>query len=276
MRGYSLVASPTLYPGQRLRARILADGGNAGLVTVGLHTRVYKADETLDVLRGPARPLAPGEAVLLEWTVPPTDGAPIAEAGVELSSETRADGTLYVDWLTWDGAPDISLGRPEMGGEVWQRAWVNAADHAHFGGAARPYRLMQDEGVGLLIQGEREWRDYAVSAGVTPALAASAGIAACVQGQKRYYALLLCRGGKARLVKALDGVTTLAEADFPWELDRPYTLTLRTNGGLLEGRIDDTVTLTAEDRDRPLESGAVALIVEEGRIDCGPVRVMPA
>jgi ADP-ribosylglycohydrolase len=276
MRGYTLVASPTLYPGQRLRARVVADGENAGPVTAGLHVRAYNAGETLDVRRGPARSLAPGEAALLEWSVPPADGMPIAEVGVEISSETRADGTLYLDWLTWDGTPEVALGRPEAGGEVWQRAWVNAADHAHFGSAARPYRLMQDEGAGLLIQGEREWRDYEVSAAVTPALALSAGIATCVQGQKRYYALLLCRGGKARLVKALDGVSTLAEAEFPWELDRPYTLTLRTNGGRLEGRIDGGPTLAAEDRDRPLESGAVALIVEEGRIDCGPVTVRSA
>jgi hypothetical protein len=169
----------------------------------------------------------------------------------------------------------VTLGRPEAGGGLWQRAWVNAADHAHFGSAERPYRLMQDVGTGLLIQGEREWRDYTVSVTVTPALARSAGIAACVQGQKRYIALLLCRDGTARLVKALDGLTTLAEAPFAWELDQPYTLTLTTRGGRLEGRVND-VTLEATDRDRPLESGAVALVVEEGRIDAGPVQIRPA
>jgi ADP-ribosylglycohydrolase len=287
MRGYSLLASPSLYPGQTIRAQVIADDANTAPIQFCLYVRVYNAEESLTVHRSPAQTLdviptplpAPGRGrgrgYPLTWTAPDTGGSPIAEVGVEIASDTRADGTLYLDWLTWDGAPDVLLGRPEAGGDVWHRAWVNAADHAHFGGAARPYRVMQDEGVGLLIQGEREWRDYTVSAAVTPALAASAGIAACVQGQKRYLALLLCRDGKARLVKALDGLTTLAEADFAWEYDRPYTLSLRTNGSQIEGRVDDALTLTAEDRDRPLQSGAVALVVEEGRIDCGPVRVAP-
>ena len=47
-------------------------------------------------------------------------------------------------------------------------------------------------------------------------MAKAAGIAARVQGLRRYYALLLCDDGKARLIKALDGDTVLAEAEFPW------------------------------------------------------------
>jgi ADP-ribosylglycohydrolase len=288
MRGYGLLASPSLYPGQTIRASVAVDGANTAPIQVSLHVRVYNAEESLVVHRGATQTLDPlpaplpasgrrrGRGSLLTWTAPQTGGAPIAEVGVEIASDTRADGTLYLDWLTWDGAPDVTLGRPEAGGDVWQRAWVNAADHVHFGVATRPYRVMQDEGVGLLIQGEREWRDYVVSATVTPALAASAGIAACVQGQKRYLALLLCRDGKARIVKALDGLATLAEVDFAWEYDHPYALHLETRGTRIEGRIDDVVTLTAEDRDRPLESGAAALVVEEGRIDCGPVQIAPA
>lgn len=283
MRGYSLLASPSLSPGQRVRARLLADPASTVPVTVGLHARVYRSDESLDLLRGPARLLAPGEATLLEWQVPATDGQPLAEVGVEITSEPRADGILYLDWLTWDGAPDVVLGCPEGSGSPWQRAWVNAADHVHFGNPSRPYRVMQDEGTGLLIQGEREWRDYTVSATVTPALARSAGIAACVQGLRRYVALLLCRDGKVRLVQALDGLTTLAETEFAWEFDRAYALSLTTRGTRLEGRVDDAVVLRAgpvspgqHPHDRSLETGAVALIVEEGRIDVGPVRVQPA
>jgi len=56
-----------------------------------------------------------------------------------------------------------------------------------------PYRLIQNEGMGLLIQGTREWRDYQVRAAVTPHMATSAGIGARVQGLQRYYALLLCQ-----------------------------------------------------------------------------------
>jgi len=93
-----------------------------------------------------------------------------------------------------------------------------------------PFRLIQNRGRGLLIQGTREWTDYEVRAAVVPETVAGAGVAARVQGMRRYYALLLCDDDTIRLVRELDGATTLAEAPFrrrqyaePHELaqDRP-------------------------------------------------------
>jgi hypothetical protein len=155
-----------------------------------------------------------------------------------------------------------------------RRAWVQAADRAELWGSGLG-RVMQGEGTGLLIQGTREWRDYEVSTAVTPRLAEAAGIAACVQGQQRYVALLLCRDGKARLVRGLDGETVLAEADFPWLLDETYTLALETRGTRYIGRINGRLVLEADDAGSPLTSGAVALVCREGRLDMGEVRVRP-
>jgi hypothetical protein len=114
-----------------------------------------------------------------------------------------------------------------------------------------------------------------VSAEVTPRLAEAAGIAACVQGQRRYVALLLCRDGKARLVRGLDGETVLAEADFTWSLDETYTLALQTEGTRYRGRINGQLLLEADDPGSPLSSGAIALVCREGRLDGGEVRVKP-
>ena len=87
---------------------------------------------------------------------------------------------------------------------MWRRAWVDGVDQ--YGSRwPEPYRLVQNHGTGLLIQGTRDWTDYRVSAPITPHLVASAGIGARVQGMRRYYALLLAEGGTVRLVKALDG-----------------------------------------------------------------------
>ena len=47
--------------------------------------------------------------------------------GSRSSRPRRAPGAVYLDWLTWDGAPDVTLGRPE-GGEMWRRAWVDGVD----------------------------------------------------------------------------------------------------------------------------------------------------
>src|SRR5262249_52703979 len=44
MRGYGLLASPTLYPGQAAKAALSADAANSGPVTCRLYLRVYDKD----------------------------------------------------------------------------------------------------------------------------------------------------------------------------------------------------------------------------------------
>jgi len=103
----------------------------------------------------------------------------------------------------------------------------------------------------------------------------SAGIGARVQGMRRYYALLLARGGKALLVKALDGETVLAEADLPWLFDVTYELCLEVLGDRLRASVDGEPIFDVRDGDRPLRGGAVALVCEEGRAESEVVRVRP-
>jgi hypothetical protein len=243
--------------------------------TVGLYIRSYGAGDQLERTAGPAVVLGAGDEYLFEWTIGGTGGAPIAEVGVEITSAGRAEGTVYLDYLTWAGEPDAVLTRPEWGGTMWRRAWVNGIDWGFYGRDA-PYRLIQNNGTGLVMQGTREWRDYRVSADVTPHLVKSAGIAARVQGMRRYYALLLAAGRKARLVKVLDEPRTLAECDFAWVYDGTYDLELEVVGHTIRARVDGDPLFEVEDSERPLEGGAVALVCEEGRTETRVVRVRPA
>ncbi len=147
--------------------------------------------------------------------------------------------------------------------DLWEAGWPQA------------YRLAQNQGRGLIMQGTREWQDYAVSATIRPTLAAAAGIGARVQGMRRYYALLLTAGGKARLVKALDGDTVLAEVDFAWEVETDYTLRLRVEGTLLHGWANDRLLFEVEDAHNPLQGGGVAFVIEEGHMMSEAMRVQP-
>jgi len=278
MLGYGLMASPTLYSGQTVRARLSAGSDNVMPVTCGLYLRVYGDGDRLDRIAGPQSVFGPGDAREFTWCIPDTGGAPIAEIGVEIGSEKRADGVVYLDYLTWDGALDITLTRLGHTGTMWQRAWVNGVDQVQHG--AEPYRLIQNEGTGLLMQGTREWTDYRVTADVTPHMVKSAGIAARVQGMRRYYALLLCRDGldvltKARLVKMLDTPEVLAESDFPWTFGETHALSLEVTGATLRAWIDGAALFAVTDA-QPLVGGAVALVCEEGRTATNAVRVQPA
>ncbi|MEZ4670744.1 MAG: ADP-ribosylglycohydrolase family protein [Anaerolineae bacterium] len=278
-RGYKLICSPALYAGQTVEAVVEADAINQQAVQCNLHIRVFGENDSLTIQRAAEVTLKPGHKETLRWQIGDTGGSPIAEVGIEISSKQRTEGTVYLDYLTWSGSPNVTFRRPDHKGRMWRRAWVDGLD---FEGWLEQidwwpdaYRIVQNEGRGILSQGTREWTDYQVSAGITPHMFKAGGIGARVQGMQRYYALLMGADSKVRLVKMLDGEKILAEADFTCEMgsSRTYELTLKVNGNHLTGLIDGQQVLEYEDSVRPLTGGAIALVCDEGRFACTSVRV---
>jgi hypothetical protein len=152
---------------------------------------------------------------------------------------------------------------------------VDAVDHFH-PQASESFRLSQDDGTGLLITGTREWTDYVVEATLTPHLLAAGGLAARVQGLRRYYALLLCGDRQTvRLVKALDGERVLAEAPLEVAWGRASRLRLCVDGQRLAGYVDGRLVFDVRDPASPLPSGGVALVVREGTLTTPAVVVRP-
>jgi ADP-ribosylglycohydrolase len=274
MPDYRLLASPTLYPGQEVKANVITDEGNSKAVSCRLFIHAYGPDDLLHIHYGPEAVLKPGSAHEFEWRVGDAGGQPISSIGFELTAEEAASGVVYLDYLTWSGTPEVMLTQPTGGGTMWRRAWVNGVDR-YDDRWPEPYRLIQNSGTGLLIQGTREWTDYEVSAPVRPHMVTSAGIGARVQGMRRYYALLLTEGDKIRLVKALDGEVVLAERSLPWQFDITYELCLKVQGNRLRASIDGEEIFDMKDDDRSLTGGAVALVCEEGRMESEVVRVRP-
>jgi ADP-ribosylglycohydrolase len=268
---YGMVSCPTLYAGQEVRARVVA--GNDP-VSCQLVVHAYGADDERRRICGPEHELRPGEVSELLWRVPDTGGQPIADVGIAVIRDAARAGTVYLDYLTWDGEPELTLTRPVDGGRMWRHAWTDAVD-SFDARWPEPFRLVQNRGTGLLIHGTREWRNYEVSADVTPHLARSVGLAARVQGLTRYYAVRLVGRASIQLVKVLDGEAVLDEMPFRWEFGTTYTLRLTVSGDQIRAAVDDTV-LTATDRGERLTSGGIALAVEEGRTATTVVRVHPA
>ena len=288
--GYNLLASPQLYPGQTIRARVLADSANSCAVDVGIYVQHYNREDDLETLVGAAEPLSAGEAAELEWQVPDLEGYPIANVGIEIRGEGGASGRVYLDWLTWDGAPNIRLKRPhkhdftrwdrKLSGMMWKKAWVNGLDAAKgkmvfIDRYPETYRLIQNEGRGLMMQGCRDWTDYQVSAKMTPHMCKAGGLGARVQGLKRHYAIL-CDEDSTRLVSTLEGVdTVLAQASGGWTLGKEHELSLRVEGYSLTGYLDGKLVVKAEDPEARFAGGGIALVCEEGRIGCEDVEVRP-
>jgi len=275
MEGYQLLASPTLYPGQKFSAGLTA----GQKTTVKLFIRVYNKDDKLETVYGPELRLDKKEFTEVEWVVPDTFGQPIAQIGFECEVD-RGSGVVYLDYATWDGEPDIRLTRP-MGSDqpwdsplVWRKAWVDAVDIWE-PWWSEPYRLIQNHGRGLIMQGTREWQNYEVEADIKPWLIDAGGIAARVQGLMRFYALQLVGGNKIRLIKALDGDTVLAEKDFVWETYERYILRIQVLDNRIKAWVNGELQFDVVDEENSLLEGCVAYVVEQGNISSQAMTVKP-
>ena len=152
-------------------------------------------------------------------------------------------------------------------------AWVNGAS---FFSKRFPqsFRISQDRGEGIIIHGTREWTDYKVAADTMVHLGSEAGVAVRVQGLRRYYAALLTRDGRIRIVRQRDEVrTVLAEAAFDWQLETAYDMAVEADGSTIRCSVGG-ISLSAED-DGPhgFRDGGIGLLVNEGALSSNSVRV---
>ena len=289
------------------------DARVAGAAAEGVRANVYLSyygenDEVSTFDDDPVE-LAAGESRRVSFVVPALPG-PVFSAGVRVdgtanglhvdgtADDMRADGTadgkradetadgvsvdevdgpaadVLLEALKWSGAPEFRLELPRHRGTMWRRAWVNGVDLLTKG--IEMFRLVQNAGMGLLMQGTREWRDYSVSADLTPHLVERAGIAARVQGLTRFYGLLLARGARGsrvQLVRMLHGEEVLAEAPFEWRLGEAHELTLEACGDRIAGKVNGATLV--ETTDDALDCGAVGLVVEEGRLGVDRIEARP-
>lgn len=238
-KGYKLMASPRIFPGQTVTA--VADSAAANLYIAYYN----EDDEEVHV-----------DADGLSLEVPSLPG-PIFEVGLRLNEDT----SLKLDQVRWSGTPEVTFERPNYHSKMWKLAWVDAVDQLMVWWES--FRLIQNQGMGMISQGTREWVDYAVHADVTPHLVKRSGVAARVQGLKRFYAMLVTQDKKVQLVRFFDEETVLAEAPFDWTLGDTLDMTLNVQGDTITGSINGAQVLEA--KDTKLAAGAAGLIVEEGR-----------
>jgi hypothetical protein len=268
VKHYGLMASPTLHSEQTVVAAMTTDIRNSGEVWVGLFARVYGEGDLLAEIQGPMASIAAGETAELAWTVPDVGGAPIAALGFALRG--AAGSRVLVDRVDWRGAPTVTLGRPAFANTMWRKAWVDGVDQWDERWP-EDFRVTQNEGTGLIAQGSEEWTDYRASVAVNVPLATEAGVAVRLGGLRRYYALLLGDDGTVRLVRECDGRVVLAEHEFGFDPARWYEVSLEGMGSRLRGSIDGDVVVEAEDG--TLRGGGVGLVIREGTLSAGAVRI---
>ena len=261
---YMLLASPTIYSGQK------ASWGISGEQNTKIKPfiKIYNKDDALEMVFGPETILKENIYTESEWIVPNTHSQPIAEIGFACEADS---GIVYLDYLSWEGAPNVTLTRPKGYDDkrgfipAWRQAWINAMDLWRKEWE-EPYRLIQNEGRGLIVQGTSDWKDYQVEADITPWLMDAGGICTRVQGLKRFYSLMLTKENKVRLIKALDGDLILGEKEFEWDVQKKYILKMQVSGSQIKAWIDGQLVFDVVDANNPLLSGGVAFVVDQGHI----------
>lgn len=300
--GYTLLASPSVYPGQTVTAEVAADPHTTGDVDVRLYARHYDACDELAEQRSEPLRLERGasgrEAGRLSWVLPDTGGLPYMELGIEVARATSRNGgphavtgAVDVGSVHVSGTPRCMFRPPapcsrdvSRRGTMWLRQWVSSADVFEPGHRDELFRLAHDHTLGLAMCGERSWRDYTVRTRLHIHLARRVYLAARVGGLRRWVALALepswgpGHAGKVRLIRRRDDAEdTLAETPARVPLYAEIALSLTVVGEHLAAEVrvgSDVARLEASGA--VFASGGIALGVDEGRINVHPVDVMPA
>ncbi len=277
MRTYDLMATPLVYPGQMVTARVVAPAANKGAVEARLRLRVYDGADKLRDVDGEAVTLAPGADTVLSWKLPELDGQPIAEIGVVLTaSGQRADGKVLVDYLRWDGAPEVTLKRPAGDGDFWRMAWVNGV--SFFSKRFPPsFRISQSLGDGIVSHGTREWTDYALDADIMIHLAVHGGVALRVQGLRRYYDLRITKAGELQIVRVRDDKeVVLASKPFEFALEKAIPVRAKVVGSTIAATVGGVAIEATDDSAEAFRDGGIGLTVREGALSTDVVKISAA
>lgn len=274
MRSYDLMATPLIYPGQRLQATLIAPPDNTSALNVRLCYRVYDDNNQLTPQYGDAQSIAPGESLTLALDLPDCQGQPIGEIGVTISTDARvARGRLLIDSMRWDGAPELTLRKPTGETNFWWRAWVNGVDlfSRHY---PTSFRISKEYDEGLIIHGTRQWDNYRVQSDITLHSGEYGGLAFRVQGMRRYYAARILRDGKLQIVRVRDTSTKiLAEAALSDVYERPVSFDISVNGQIITATVDGKTVHVEDAEHEALMDGGIGLLICAGALSTDAIHI---
>ena len=262
---YTLLASPALHPGQTVVARVSADQA----LQVGFTLDHYNENDELVTLNEELWALQPGQLMDLNWTVPELGALPVARIGLRVFGQ----GNLTLHTLDWTGTPNLQLTRPVGHGQMWRRAWINAADRIDIKSPGF-MRFTQHQGVGQQLLDARDWTDLTLHVEMTSHLPAPFGVAIHTRGLNRHYALWVSPG-HVHLVRQQDDLRqVLADHTYDWEPGQRIRLSLEMMQGQLRGQGGETVIM-AQDAE-PLAPGGIAILCEANGVDMHKLTLRPS
>ncbi|GAA2450622.1 ADP-ribosylglycohydrolase family protein [Agromyces soli] len=279
---FSTLASPTLYPGHLVTARVGArepgeggrpHDGSATLVRLGV--LFADGDDAVHAEHGPWQRLEPG-ATELSWRVPAHGNAMPFRLLVSARRDDGAAPELLVREVDWAGAPEGFAQSGLLLSSIWDTKpaglapWVSSAKNfeADF---ASTFSVSHPGAFGVVTTGTREWRDYAIESTLRFSLHDAAGLVLRARGHRRFTAVVFT-GGLLRAIEQHDGErSVLAEHPFAVETDRPYLVRAECAGDRLRVEVDGVAVL--DTRTTRTAGGGAGFLIETGTMSADGFRV---
>ena len=272
--GYMLLGSPSLYETQNVKMTVRVLEGDVELTPFVVY---YDFDDRECCLYGTPFSVSKREGSRhADWKIPQNNGYTIRQFGIRAKNPGTGHGEAVIERIDWKGAPEElriagSLRNYDMGEANMQlNAFTASAAQFSFD-SYRTFVISHTEENGTAVIGDAYWSDYSLECTMLPGLAKRQGIIGRVKGLRHYYGLLLSDDGRIALIlRRGSEERVLAEADFPYEKNREYRVSLRFSGGLVTGRVkniapgkeEDAVLLEA--KDTTYSGGGCGFVV-----DCG-------
>jgi ADP-ribosylglycohydrolase len=268
---FSTIASPTLYPGQTLTARLSAVGDG---VTARLYV-LYAETARVRIAYGPPSALG-RDPRTISWRIPSAGNLIPFRVGFALTAAadtgtgTGTEADIRVHTLDWQGAPERFEQSGVLLSSIWDtkpRAlapWVSSAKNfeADF---AVTYSVSHPDPLGVVTTGTRDWTDYSVASRLILSLHETAGLVARGRGHRRFLAGIFTGGDRLKLIRQRDSRRdVLAETVFRYERDRPYAVELRCHGRRLDLLVDGETLLSGTAPDDL--GGGAGFLVERGAV----------
>jgi ADP-ribosylglycohydrolase len=266
--GYTLEATPRLYSGMQvvIKASDCKIKGKARARLFIRHAGPEDADKKVMVY-GKASNLAPGRASRLTLDVPDLKGWPVEDLGIEITSDDRASGELFVDAVTMDGKPRLAWPGNLPMRERRAFGWIYDVDFFHGANTVSSKEpsmyMLKNEGPGVAVTGNLDWTDYTLSARIETHLSEAAGILVRYQGLQRYI-VLVKTPTKLQLVMHHYGDHVLDEIPARWKIDEGHDLSITVKGKQISASCDGKKVLKGTDD--KLGRGGAGAIVDRGRM----------
>ncbi len=260
--------SPRIYPGQYLRAKVLACG-------IQGYVQLYVWDlNDGELLSGKKIPCQKESWLDLEFVIPFKRGACLGEAGLLFTAQEEGSGglfTAYLDILEYGGEPDYEMDFRQERLESWCEHWSSTQREITQFTRVKGSTWLEDEWLHVsgtdfaeTYTGSHTFGDYCLSAELKPLCGEKHLLNVRVQGAVRSYAAGFYGEGKLGLLKNKNGYQILAETEFFWETGKCYRIEVQCRGAVLWVLVDGKRLLEYEDCDGPYLQGAVGMSVFEG------------